>query len=177
MKKAGARGRMAGSAAAVAAGRQDWDCGAPADLPPASGLKLPSPWSLAAWGVLEAALSRAALARESLLSRSRTVAAVTSPWTRNTGRLAAAEGAGVAASLALPAASVSLPAVVTCGPDWLRNGMTRAATSRAAAAPQATGRRYQGVAGRRARRAGVPACPAAAGSAATAAARRSWRPG
>jgi len=41
--------------------------------------------------------------------------------------------------------------------------MTRAATSRAAAAPQATGRRYQGVVGRRARRAGVAARPAATG--------------
>src|SRR5215213_9365949 len=209
MKKAGTRGRVAGSAAADAAGRHDWSRGAPGARAPA--LERVAPWSRspAAWGVLPA-LSRAALARASVRSRLRTVPAVTSPGTRNTGRptvgeLRAGPGAWVAASWPAPPPPASPTAVVRLL-DWLRNGTTRAASSRAAAAPQAAGRRYHGV-GRRTRGSGAasrdrrapdparapePARPrdprpatgpgpaaaaAAVASASTAAARRSWRPG
>src|SRR4029450_13354849 len=104
--------------------------------------------SRAPGGVPPPALSRAALARASVFSWSRTVPAVTSPGTRNTGRPAAGElGAGVAASCAAPLPPASPRAVVRLV-DWLRNGTTRAASSRAAAAAQAAGRRYHGVARR-----------------------------
>src|SRR5215211_1625402 len=141
MKKAGARGRVAGSAAA-AAGRQDWRWAPAAEgWPLAEGASVPVPgvlalgrnappsWSVA-WGV--AAPLRAALAWGSVWRRLRTVSAVTSPWTRNTGRLPAADGAGAAVSWAAPP-PVSPPAVVRLPADWLRKGTTRAARSRAAA--------------------------------------------
>src|ERR671910_290410 len=99
MKKAGARGRVAGSASAVAAGRQDWRRWAVAEgvWAVAEGgwareRKAPPSWS-EAWGPPAAeppaALSRAALARASVSRRARTVSALTSPAMRNTGRPAA----------------------------------------------------------------------------------------
>jgi hypothetical protein len=77
------------------------------------------------------------------------------------------------------------PAVVRSPLDRSRKGTIRAARRRAAAAPQATGRRYQGTgwawgrpeARRRYHRAGPLAGAGWAASASTAAARRSWRPG
>src|SRR5918995_3982439 len=132
MKKAGARGRVAGPASAVAAGRQDWSCWAVAEGVWALERKAPPSWS-EAWGAPApappAALSRAALARASVPRRARTVSAVTSPAMRNTGRPAAA-GPGVARSgvAASWAALPPPPAVGSGAPlDWVREGDTQAA--------------------------------------------------